>query len=63
MFEALMADEEVCSADELEGMFVIYPEKPFETKNIDLNFSYRSDKMELLKYSEIKQILKEIGYL
>ena len=61
LYEELMTDEEARNADELEDMFVIYPEKSFDDTNNGLNFRYRSDESEFLSKTEIKNILRGIG--
>jgi len=63
LFEELMTEEEAYNAEELDDMFIVYAEKPFEeNRTNDIDFEYRSDEAEFLKKEEIRELLKDIEY-
>lgn len=64
LFEELMTEEEAHNARELEDMFVIYAEKPYEVvpNNGDIGFVYNSRKSEHLSVKSIKKRLQKIRF-
>ena len=61
LYEELMTKEETVHAKKIDDMYVVFDEEPSE-REIENNFSYRSDRTKLLDKEEIHSLLRKIDY-
>ncbi len=61
LYEELMTVEETVHAKKIDNMYVVFSRESFD-KEVENNFSYRSDRTKLLDKGEMKDLLRKIKY-